>query len=134
MTKLNTLVQQIIDRNKEIQQQKNEGVSGWIISVVLALISLVGIGVVLWLSSRRARELAKLRTELEQTELKQAQLAYEARKIPLKKKRDELFAALKRNEIDIQQTKKELKQFEEAYNTQKKKIDSLRTWKEINEV
>lgn len=134
MDTLNTLIQQIINRNKEIQQKKSEGVGGWFTSIVLALISFVGIGLALWLSSRRNKELARARTELEEAKLRQEQVALEAHKIPLKKKREGYLAALKHNEIILQQRTKEIKQAEEAYKIQKKKISGLHTWKEINEV
>lgn len=134
MDTLDTLIQQITNRNEEIQQKKSEGVGGWFTSIVLALISFVGIGLALWLSSRKNKELSQARTELEKSKLRQEQVALKARKIPSRKKREGYLAALKHNEIILQQRAKEIKQAEEAYKAQKKKISGLHTWKEINEV
>ncbi|MGD9209736.1 MAG: hypothetical protein PVI90_03120 [Desulfobacteraceae bacterium] len=134
MTKLDTLIKQIINRNSEIQTKKNVGPYGWVTAIIFALINFISIGVVLWLSSRRAKELAGIHTQLERAKLEQAHQAYRARNLRISTKRKELLDELKCVEVFIQKQDGLLKDAEKIYEAQKEKIAKLRTWKEINDI
>lgn len=131
--KLDDLIKKVTERNEKTQEAKKSGPWGWVVGVVLALLSLVGIGVAMWLASRRAKELAKLKTQVEQDKIAQDQRAHEAKKEPHMSKRKALLAAVKLKEIVLQKRDRELKEAEQAHETRKKKIDSLNAWREINE-
>ena len=131
---LNTLIKQITNRNDEIQTKKDGKPYGWLAAVIFALFNLISIGIVLWLSSRRAKELADTRTQLERAKLEQEQQAYKVRRLPISTKRKELLTELKCAEVFIQQQDKALEDAEKVYEKQKEKIAKLRTWKEINDI
>jgi len=132
--KLDGFIKSITDRNKVVQEKKKSGSPvGWIVGIVLALVSLIGIGVAMWLASRRAKELAKLKTKVEQDKVDQDQQAHEAKKEPSRIKREQLISDLKKREREIQERAALLKRAEEEHEARKKKVDGLNAWSEINE-
>lgn len=131
--KLDDLIAKLTTRNKEVQEKKQSGPWGWIVGLVIALISLVGIGVAMYLANRRAKELAKAKTKIEQEKVEQDQRAHEAKKESLLRKRNELLEELKRKERDIQDRDQQLKKLEEAHAERVKRIDNMNAWSEINE-
>ena len=88
--KLDGFIKSVTERNKVIQEKKQSG-SPWglVVGLVLALVSLVGIGIAMWLASRRAKELARAKTQIEHAKVDQDQRAHEAKKVPHSKKRDD---------------------------------------------
>lgn len=131
--RLDDVIKKVTERNEKTQEAKQSGPWGWVVAIVLALLSLVGIGVAMYLANRRAKELAKLKTQVEQDKVAQDQKAHEAKKEHLLSKRNELLNELKRKEMEIQKRDKEIKEAEKALEERKKKIDSLNAWREINE-
>jgi uncharacterized protein HemX len=131
--KLDRLIDNLTKRNETVQTKKKEGSStSWIVALVVALISLVGIGVAMWIAYRRGKELAKARTQIEQDKVKQDQRAHEIKKEPLLRKREEALEDLKKKEMEIQELNKELQDAEAAHAERKKKLENLRAWAELN--
>ena len=131
--KLDQLINNLTKRNEVVQEKKQEGPWGWIVAIVLALLSLVGIGVAMYLSGKRAKELAQAKTEIEQAKVDQDQKAHEAKQELSKQKRDELLRQLKVKEREIQDSQATLKKAEEAHAEREAKIKALNAWSEINE-
>lgn len=131
--RIDALIDKLTTRNKTVQEKKQSGPWGWVIGVVLALVSLVGIGVAMWLANRRTKELAKIKTKIEQDKVDQDQRAHEAKKEPHSKRRNELLEELKRHERDIQERAKTLREAETAHAERKKKLEGLKAWGAINE-
>jgi hypothetical protein len=103
------------------------------VGVVLALVSLVGIGVAMYLASRRAKELAKAKTQIEQDKVDQDARAHKAKKVTLLQDRNALMDDLKKRERAIQDRERALKQAERDHAERKKKLEGLKAWGEINE-
>jgi len=131
--KLDELISKITARNKEIQTRKDSGPWAWLVAIVLSLISLVGIGVAMYYASRRAKELAAAKTQIEQDKVAQDQKAHEAKKETLLGKRNASLDELKKKEAEIFESEKKLKQAEEEHAARRKKIENLNAWSEINE-
>jgi gas vesicle protein len=131
--RLDDLIKKVTERNEKTQEAKQSGPWGWVVGIVLALVSLVGIGVAMYLANKRAKELAKLKTQVEQEKVAQDQKAHEAKKVTLLKKRNELLDELKRKEMDIQKRDREIKEATQAHEERCKKVDALNAWREINE-
>jgi hypothetical protein len=131
--KLDDAIKKVTERNKVVQEKKQSGPWGWVVGLVLALVSLVGIGIAMWLASRRAKELAKAKTQIEHANVEQDQRSYEAKREPLLRKRNELLDKLKAKELEIQARTRKLRVAEAEHEARKKKIDSLKAWAEINE-
>lgn len=132
--RLDTLVERITARNKETQEAKKSGPVGWPLALVLALVSLVGIGVAMWLAARRNRELGKLRTQLEQDEVAQTQARHEARKITLLQQRNTVMAELTKKEEELQERRKKMFMADAQHRIRLRKIESLNAWRELNEI
>jgi uncharacterized protein HemX len=127
------LIAKLTQRNKEVQEKKQSGPWGWVVGVVLALVSLVGIGVAMYLASRRAKELAKAKTQIEQDKVDQDARAHKAKKVTLLQDRNALMDDLKKRERAIQDRERALKQAERDHAERKKKLEGLKAWGEINE-
>lgn len=132
-SKLDKLIDNLTKRNAVVQEKKAEGPWGWVVAIVLALLSLVGIGVALYYANKRAKELAAAKTQIEQDKVAQDQKAHEAKKETLLGKRNALLDELKKKEAEIFESEKKLKQAEEEHAARRKKIENLNAWSEINE-
>lgn len=130
--KLDKLIDNLTKRNETVQEKKSAGGTSWIVALIIALISLVGIGVAMWYAYRRGKELAKARTQIEQDKVKQDQKAHEIKKEPLLRKRKEALDDLKKKEMEIQKLDKELQDAEAAHAERKKKLENLKAWAELN--
>lgn len=131
--RLDELIDKLTTRNKEVQEKKQSGPWGWVVGLVVALISLVGIGVAMYLASRRAKELAEAKTKIEQDKVDQDQKAHEVKKETRRIKRLALLVRLKKKEREIQDSQAMLKKAEEEHAVRAKKIKNLNAWSEINE-
>lgn len=131
--KLDRLIDNLTKRNETVQEKKQSGPWGWVVGIIIALISLVGIGVAMYYANRRAKELAKLKTKIEQDKVDQDQKAHEAKKEPHSLRRKELLEELKKKEREIQDRQAALKDAEEAHAARRKKLENLNAWAEINE-
>lgn len=131
--KLDRLIDNLTKRNETVQEKKKSGPWGWIVGLVIALLSLVGIGVALYYANRRAKELAAAKTKIEQDKVAQGQKAHEAKKEKHYVRRKELLEALKTKEREIQDSQARLREAEAAHAERKKKIENLNAWSEINE-
>lgn len=131
--RLDALIDKLTTRNKEVQEKKQSGPWGWVVGLVIALVSLVGIGVAMYLASRRAKELAKAKTKIEQDKVDQDQKAHEAKKETHLLRRKELLEGLKVKERKIQDSQRVLKDAETAHAARAEKIKNLNAWSEINE-
>jgi beta-lactamase regulating signal transducer with metallopeptidase domain len=132
--RLKDLVTQITERNKVVQEKKQSGPGGWIVAVVLALVSLVGIGVAMYLASRRAKELAKAKTELEHSQVDLEEKVHKAKKEKHIGVRKELLKQYKKVEIELQKCKASLHAAEAIHAVRKKRIEKLKAWDDINEL
>jgi uncharacterized protein HemX len=131
--KLDALIEKITQRNAAVQNKKSDGPGSWVVAVVLALVSLVGIGVAMYLASRRAKELAKARTQIEHDRIDQDARAHEIRKTTLLKDRNDLINEILVYESAIQEREQALKRAEQEHAERKKKLEGLKAWGEINE-
>ena len=131
--RLDELIAKLTTRNKEVQAKKQSGPWGWVIGLVIALISLVGIGVAMYLANRRAKELAKAKTKIEQDKVNQDQKAHEAKKETHLGRRKDLLVSLMKKERKIQDSQRTLEEAEAAHAERAKKIKNLNAWSEINE-
>jgi uncharacterized protein HemX len=131
--RLDALIDKLTTRNQTVQEKKQSGPGGWIVAVVLALISLVGIGIAMYLAHRQAKELAKAKTKIEQDKVAQEQKAHEIKKETHLVKRNALLAELKKKEVEIQDSERVLKEAKAAHAERAKKIKNLNAWSEINE-
>ena len=131
--KLDRLIDNLTKRNETVQEKKQSGPWGWVVGIVMALISLVGIGVAMYLANRRAKELAQAKTQIEQAKVEQDQKAHEAKKETHLLRRKELLEGLKVKEREIQDSQRVLKDAEAAHAERAKKIKNLNAWSEINE-
>jgi hypothetical protein len=131
--RLDSLIKKITDRNKTVQEKKQSGPWGWVVGIVLALISLVGIGVAMWLASRRAKELAAAKTKIEQDKVDQDARALKAKKVTLLRDREKALEELKKRERAIQERNLALKVAEREHAERQKKLEGLKAWGAINE-
>lgn len=131
--KLDELIAKLTQNNKEVQEKKESGPWGWVVGLVIALISLVGIGVAMYLVNKRAKELAEAKTKIEQDKVDQDQKAHEAQKEFNLRKRNALMAQLEVHKHVIQKSEAALEAAAKAHAERKKKIENLNAWSEINE-
>lgn len=131
--RLDDLITKVTARNKVVQEKKQSGPWGWVVGLVLALISLVGIGVAMWLASRRAKELAKAKTKIEQDKVDQDQRAHDAKKVTLLRDREKAVSELKKRERALQDRTAALRHAEREHAERKAKLDGLKAWGAINE-
>jgi len=131
--KLDDLVEKIIERNKRTQDKKQEGPAGWVMSVILALISLVGIGIAMYLAYKQSKALAEAQTKIEQDKADQDQKAHLVKLEPLQQLRKEKLEELKRREREILESQEALKRAEKEHAERKQRIEKLNAWAEINE-
>ncbi len=131
--KLSTLIATIIERNKEIQAKKEGGPWGILTALLLALLSLVGIGVAMYLANRRSKELAQAKTELEQQKVDLANLKIEREKADLSVQRQILTDKINSVEVDIILVESQLKLAQQVHTQRQEKLKNLKTWDKINE-
>jgi hypothetical protein len=131
--KLDELISSITTRNQTVQEKKEEG-GPWamITAVVLALISLIGIGVAMYFANKKAKELAQAKTELEQQKVSLAQAAHDAADKDLQGKDKLTEVQIRMHSSIIQRREEELHQCEVAFAARKKKLEGLKAWEEIN--
>jgi flagellar biosynthesis/type III secretory pathway M-ring protein FliF/YscJ len=131
--RLDKLIETVTQRNKEVQAKKESGPWGWVVGIVLALVSLAGIGVALYLANRKAKELAALKTKVEQDKVKTEQAAHDAKQEPLLTERKKLLEEAKHEEAQLIVRAAALKKAEREHAERKKRIEGLRAWAEINQ-
>lgn len=131
--RIEEFIKNIQVRNTKVQTAKKQGSWGWVVAVVLALVSLVGIGVAMYLASRRAKELAKAKTQLEQAKIIQEQAAHEAKREPLQHIRTAALVELKKAERALEERQEALAQAEIQHTEREVKLRKLRAWEEIND-
>ena len=131
--KIDSLIASLTKRNEVVQAKKEEGPWGWIIALILSLLSLVGIGVAMYYSHKRAKELAEAKTALEQAKVDQDHQAYLIKEETHALRRKELREQLKKREVAIQKSQETLEQAQQEHEERRKKIENLNAWSEINE-
>jgi uncharacterized protein HemX len=131
--KLDELIKQVVERNKKTQDKKQEGPAGWVMSVILALISLVGIGVAMYLAYKQSKALAAAQTKIEQAKVDQDQQAHRVKLEPLQVMKLALTEQLKKRELEIQKSQEALRKAEQEHAERKQRIEKLNAWAEINE-
>lgn len=133
--RLDALLNKLTERNKVVQEKKaSSNPASWIIAVVLALLSLVGIGVAMYLANRRAKELAKAKTELEHIKIDKGQMEYDKRFTEVLGRKTELSREITAITRRIDAREKELHLAEIELARRKTKIEKMTTWKELNEL
>lgn len=131
--RLDALIDKLTTRNETVQEKKQSGPWGWVVGLVIALISLVGIGVAMYLANRRAKELAKAKTQIEHAKVDQDARAHKTKKVTLLHDREKLMRDLKKRERAIQDRTAALKHAEHEHAERKKKLAGLKAWGAINE-
>jgi uncharacterized membrane-anchored protein YhcB (DUF1043 family) len=131
--RLDELLVKLTERNKEVQKKKASGPVGWVVAVVMALVSLVGIGVAMYLANRRAKELAEARTEIEHAKVDQDSRAHTVKQEPHFIRRKVLLEQLKKKEDELLEQKRTLREAELDHARRKKQVSKLNAWSEINE-
>lgn len=131
-TKLDELIQKLTEQNKTVQEGKASPPWGWIVALVTALLSLVGIGVAMYLASRKAKELAEAKTQLEHLRIDAAQKEHQAAQDTLLGKRNELLKEAAQLEEQARNRAEDLRRAEEAHKERQKQLEGLRAWDDIN--
>lgn len=132
--KLDELIKSITDRNKEVQTKKEDGgVWGYITAIVLALISFIAMAYAAYLANKQAKELAAARTELEKLKVDLAQKEHEAQVAKERDKQEALAAEARLLSAVIAGRDTKLKELEAAHAERQKKLESLKSWEEIND-
>jgi len=132
--RIEAVIKTVTARNPKTQEAKKQGPWGWIAAIVLALGSLIGIGVAMWLAHRRGRELATAQTQLQYAKIDQGQKVIKAKREPLLHKRMLLMADLKREEMIIQEHARSIHTAEGAHEEQRERINALKAWAEVNAI
>ena len=131
--RLSKLIESLTKRNGTTQQYKQKSSPwGWVLAIVSALIAMVGIGVAIYFQSKRGRELAKAKTEIEQRKVDEAHARHEALKLQDKRARQAHLAAATVHEHVTRDKAKKLKDLEEAHRARKLELDKLSAWDDIN--
>jgi len=131
--KLDELISSITARNQTVQDKKADGGPWAIISaVVLALVSLIGIGVAMYFANKKAKELAQAKTELEQQKVDLSQAAHDAADKDLQGKEKLLLEQLRLQAEVLHQRETALHKLEADHDARKKQLDGLRAWEAIN--
>lgn len=130
---LDTLIQKLNDQNQKIQAQKQTGPWGWLCAFGLSLLSLVGLGVALFLAQRQTRALAQETTRLIHEKLEAAQKEHQMRLAPSLEQRTYLLNEVNALDTHIRDHQQKLNAATHGHQARLKKLDALRTWKEINE-
>jgi len=130
-THLDELITELKQRNATVQEKKKSW-TGWVVALGVALLSLIGIGVVLWLSRKHAQELAAAKTELEQAKVLVKQKEYQRDQAQLQADRDTLSTEIVhlKEEIDERSALLNLRYAEDE--ARQKELKGLKTWGEIN--
>jgi hypothetical protein len=131
--KLDELISSITTRNQTVQEKKADG-SPWAIisAVVLALVSLIGIGVAMYFANKKAKELAQAKTELEQQKVDLSQAAHDAADKDLQGKEKLLLEQLRVQAEAIHARDENLRKLEADHDIRKKQLDGLKAWEAIN--
>lgn len=132
-TKLDELVKNVTERNKEIQTQKESVPWGTIMAIILALISFIATAYATYLANKRAKELADARTELEQLKVECAQKEHEGHVAKEKDKQETLVAEARLMAAIIKNREDALHAQEATHADRQKKLAGLRSWEEIND-
>jgi DNA repair exonuclease SbcCD ATPase subunit len=131
-TKLDELIAKLTEQNKTVQEGKASPPWGWITAIIVALLSLVGIGVAMYLANRKAKELAAARTELEHLRIDAAQKEHQAAQETLLGKRNELLKEATQLEEQMRNRAEDLRRAEQAHAERQKQLEGLRAWDDIN--
>jgi len=131
--KLSEALQTGEQRNEAVQASKEKGGAHWVVALITALLALAGIGVAMYLANRRAKELAEAKTKLEQQRVELDQRKHDAKKVEWQKEREALLEGIKSDKVLIDVHEDTLKKAEEEFEAQKKRLENLRAWEEINE-
>ena len=130
---LDALITSLTSKNQQVQEQKaSDSWWRWLLAGIGALITLIGIGVAVYLYSKRSKELAKARTELEQQRVDLAQQKHTAKQTALQKERLALLARVAVKEQDINIAAVKLRKLETEHTERKKQLDGLKSWSDIN--
>lgn len=132
--KLDELINKLTEQNKQTQAGKASPPWGWIVALVTALLSLIGIGVAMYLASRKAKELAAAKTELEHLKVDATQKEHAATQETLLGKRNELLQEAARLEEQARNRAEDLRRAEQAHKERQKQLEGLRAWDDINAV
>lgn len=130
--KIDELISSVTNRNKQTQEKKQSGPWGWIVGGILALISLVGIGIAMYYWNKRNKELAKAKTELEHQKVDLAQKKHDCAQSKHGTERLMLKRQVEVLAEQIRQNEKDLKKVDDEHAARKAAIEKLRSWEEIN--
>jgi len=131
--RLDELIKTITTQNQHVQEQKqSSNPAGWIAALITALMALIGIGIAAWLASRKAKELAAAKTELEQQKVTLEQTKHEADQAALRSKKDALLEEAAKLEATIKGRTEDLRRAEEAHKVRQKQLEGLHAWDDIN--
>lgn len=131
---LNTLLAQLTTRNAVVQEKKqSSNPAQWVMAVVLALVSLVGIGVALYLSNKRAKELAALRTKVEQDAVNLQQDVYNAKHVALQSQRVELLRQVQEQAQIIRDRRIAIDEAALTHALRQEMLSNITAWEEINQ-
>lgn len=130
--KLEELIKSITDRNQEIQTKKEDVPWGYIVAIIMSLISFIAIAYATYLANKRSKELAAARTELEQLKVDLAQKDHEAQVAKERDKQEMLAAEVRVTQSIIAARDTKLQELEAAHAERQKKLEGLKSWEDIN--
>ena len=131
-TKLEELIKSITARNQEVQTQKESVPWGYIVAIIMSLISFIAIAYATYLANKRSKELAAARTELEQLKVDMAQKDHEAQVAKERDKQEMLAAEVRVTYAIIAARTIKLQELEVAHAERQKKLEGLKSWEDIN--
>lgn len=132
--KLQGLIDSITQRNEKVQEKKSSSNPvSWVVGVILALVSLVGISVALWLASRRGKELAQLKTQVEVQRIEKLQDQARAKKEASAAVRRELDVKYRKTLQEIETQAIKINAAIKLHEERAKKIEGLKGWGPIVE-
>lgn len=126
-------IKALVTRNEKTQEAKTSGSWWkWLLAVEGALIALIGIGILWYYFNRRSQELAEARTELEHQKIDAEQQRHVALQEQQQQKRAAIIASVVIKESQLKKDEVELAQLEQEHAQRKIKLESLKSWGDIN--
>jgi hypothetical protein len=131
--KIDELIQTLGKRNDTVQEKKKSSVWGWVVGLIIAAGSLILVGVLWWKFSQRGKELAAVKTQLEQQRVDLDQKKHEATQTTHRLERQALEAQINSQAMKLRDDAARLKKMDAQHALRKKAIEKMNTWAEINE-
>lgn len=132
-TTLDNLITSLTKNNTTVQEKKESGTPwGYIVAGIVALLSLIGIGIAMYYANKRSKELATAMTTLETQKVDLAQQEYNAKALKNEYARTEMLKVVEAKKKELEATEAALTAAKTEHDAQLLKVKALKSWDEMN--